>query len=146
MLQGIESIFDNKEKMMKRLKRKTYEENMGIFLEKNGHYFQEMADFAEQSEEKEAATEEIGKCLVQAVNKEFANKKGKISSRTQADLNFFMIYYVFPAILGMENPDSKIIAEGIRKVWSKSFKESNIQYTDYDSLYQNFHEKILGIF
>lgn len=146
MLQGIESIFDNKEEMMKRLKKKSYETHTETFIGNNGHYFREMADYVAQAAEKESAAEEIGECLVQAVKDRFTNKKGKIGSRTQADLNFFMIYYVFPTILGMEQKDSRVIAEGIRTVWSRSFRESDIQYTDYDSLYKTFHEKILGIF
>ena len=76
----------------------------------------------------------------------FSNKKGVVEARTQVDLNFFMIYYVFPTILGMESEDSKMIAEGVRKVWKKSFKEGDIQYTDYDTLYGAFREKIFGIF
>ena len=146
MLQGIETVFDNKEKMLGHLKKKSYEKNTAEFLERNGHYFQEMAEYVARAEDKEAADREIGECLVKAVNDHFSNKKGKIDSRTQVDLNFFMIYYVFPSVLGLEGDDSNLIAEGICQVWGKSFKESKIKYTDYDSLYQSFREKIFGIF
>ena len=146
MLQGIETVFDNKEKMLKHLKKKSYEENTEIFRERNGHYFHEMAEYVGQADDKEAAASEIGECLVKAVNDHFSNKKGKPDSRTQVDLNFFMIYYVFPSVLGLAGDDSGLIAEGICQVWGKSFKESSIQYTDYDTLYQSFREKIFGIF
>ena len=102
MLQGIETVFDNKEKMLGHLKKKSYEKNTAEFLERNGHYFQEMAEYVARAEDKEAAAREIGECLVKAVNDHFSNKKGKIDSRTQVDLNFFMIYYVFPSVLGLE--------------------------------------------
>ena len=78
--------------------------------------------------------------------KKFASKKGKIDSRTQVDLNFFMIYYVFPTILGTEHEYAKLIADSICSAWGKRFKESQIQYTDYDTLYGSFREKIFGIF
>ena len=100
----------------------------------------------EAAEDKDAAVDELAQCLVNAVDKKFKNKKGKISARTQMDLNFFMIYYVFPTILKLESPDAKRIADGICKVWSRTFKESDIQYTDYDTLYASFREKIFGIF
>lgn len=146
MLQGIETVFDNKEKMLGHLKKKSYEQNTKIFLEKNGHYFQEMAEYVGQAEDREAAAREIGECLVKAVKDHLSNKKGKLDARTQVDLNFFMIYYVFPSVLRLEGEDSGLIAEGICQVWGNSFKESKIQYTDYDTIYQSFHEKILGIF
>lgn len=146
MLQGIETIFDNKEKMIGHLKKKSYEENTGMFLNKNGHYFREMAEYVGQAEDKEVAANEIAECLVHAVKTHLSNKKGKVDSRTQVDLNFFMIYYVFPSILSLECEDSKVIADGVCKVWGESFQDSKIQYTDYDTLYGAFREKIFGIF
>ena len=67
-------------------------------------------------------------------------------SAVQTDLNFFMIYYVFPTILGTEHEYAKLIADSICSAWGKRFKESQIQYTDYDTLYGSFREKIFGIF
>ena len=64
----------------------------------------------------------------------------------QTDLNFFMIYYVFPAILLTEHDDAKLIADYLCSRWGEKFKNSKIQYTDYDSLYVSFREKIFGIF
>ena len=146
MLQGIEMIFDNKEAMLKHLKKKSFEENTKAFLEKNGHFFEEMAGYTSQADDKKAAAEEIGQCIVDAVNTRFANNRGKIDSRTQTDLNFFMIYYVFTNILRMGGDDGTLIADGVRDVWSKSFKNGEINYTDYDTLYNSFREKIFGIF
>lgn len=146
MLQGIETIFDNKEKMIGHLKKQTYEANTEMFLEKNGHYFKEMAEYVDKADDKEAAAQEIGECLVKAVEKRFSNKKGKVDARSQVDLNFFMIYYVFPSILSAGGENAKAAADGVCKVWGKSFQDSNIQYTDYDTLYGAFREKIFGIF
>ena len=42
MLENVEAMFDNMGGMMKKLKKKAYEENTRLFLEKNGCYFQEM--------------------------------------------------------------------------------------------------------
>lgn len=145
MLQGIETIFEDRDKMMAHLKKKKYEEYTKIFIQKYGHYFEEMTTYVEGADNKEEAAKEIGECLATAVKKTFTNKKGKIGARTQSDLNFFMIYYVFPTILGTESEDAKIIADGVCEVWKKSFADSNIGYTDYDTLYNSFREKIFGI-
>lgn len=72
--------------------------------------------------------------------------KTNIDSAIQTDLNFFMIYYVFPAILLTEHDDAKLIADHLCSRWGEKFKNSKIQYTDYDSLYVSFREKIFGIF
>ena len=146
MLENIAGMFENMNDMLKKLKKKNYETNTIQFRNTYGHYFEEMFEYVEKSEDKETACESVGECLVQDVQTAFANKRGKIDSRTQADLNFYMIYYVFPTILGMEREDSKLLADAICKVWGRSFKDSNIQYTDYDTLYAGFREKIFGIF
>lgn len=146
MLQGIEQIFDEKNEMLKHLKKKSFEANTKSFLAKYGHYFDEMAEYTEQADDKEAAAEEIGACIAEAVKRNFSNKRGKIDGRTQLDLNFFMIYYVFTSILKADAKNGKIIADGVRNVWAASFKDADIQYTDYDSLYASFREKIFGIF
>ena len=45
-----------------------------------------------------------------------------------------------------EHEDAVLIADQIRDEWGNRFKDSKIQYTDYDSLYGAFREKIFGIF
>lgn len=146
MLQGISTIYENKEKMLGHLKKKSYEANMKAFRNQYGHYFEEMMLYVEEAEDKEKAAQELGECLAKEVCEAYQNKKGKMSPRTQSDLNFFMIYYVFPAILLTEHADAKIVADGVCEVWKKSFEDSNIGYTDYDTLYSSFREKIFGIF
>lgn len=144
MLDYVEMMFDGMESMMHDLRKPSYRKNMEIFREKNGHFIQEMIQFVEQSTDKEAAAKEIADCITNAVNNSFS-KKGKIPSRTQVDLNFYMIYYVFPAILLTESGDATLIADRIRDAWAAKFKNSNIQYTDYDRIYESFHNKLFGI-
>ena len=147
MLTNLETIFDNMRDMMKKLKKKSYEINMEQFLEKNGHFFQEMTDYVDASDEKESAAAEIAEVVGASVENRFTQgAKKRISSRTQADINFFMIYYVFPAILKTEHEQCRLIADSICAEWKKRFKNSEIGYTDYDSLYKSFREKIFGIF
>ena len=145
MLDHVETMFDGMLDMMKRLKKDSYQENMKSFREKNGHFFQEMVQYAKQSAEKETAAGEIAERFTDAVRDGFS-KKGKIRPHTQVDLNFFMIYYVFPAILLTQSEDAKLIADHIRDAWAATFKDSDIQYADYDKIYGAFREKIFGLF
>lgn len=144
MLDQVESIFDNMLDMMKKLKKTSYEVNMKTFREVHGHYFEEMTQYVEKSKDREAAAAEVAQVFIDAVTKRFS-VKGKIRSRTQADLNFFMIYYFFPALLLTENEARDLVARSIRDKWASSFKESNINYADYDKIYSGFREKIFGI-
>lgn len=146
MLEGIETIFENKEKMMTHLKKKNYEANTKVFLQNNGHFFEEMKNYIEQAEEKDTAAIKIAETFVNAVERNFSNKKGKVPASVQVDLNFFMIYYVFPTILKIESEYAKSIADKICELWGTRFKDSKIQYTDYDTLYGSFRNKIFGIF
>ena len=145
MLNHVETIYDNMTGMMKKLKRASYCKNMEAFQEKNGHFFQEMIQYTEKSGDKETAAREIAERFTDAVWDSFS-KNGKIRSITQADLNLFTIYYVFPAVLLTGSDDATMIADHIRDAWSAKFKDSNIQYMDYDKIYESFQEKIFGSF
>ena len=147
MLENVEAMFDNMGGMMKKLKKKSYEENTRLFLEKNGCYFKEMTELMDGAEEKEKMAGEIAAALGEGVERTFGKgEKKKISPTVQADINFFMIYYVFPAILKTGHEDSRLVADSICAEWKGRFKNSEIGYTDYDTLHDSFREKIFGIF
>lgn len=145
MLNQVENVFENMTAMLKKIKKKTYEPRMKEFREKYGHYFTEMTEYMDSMEDKERAAQDIADGFVTAV-KESAQIKGRISGRKQVDMNFFMIYYVFPAILLTEHENAKEIADAICEKWGKTFKDSNIGYTTYEKLYDSFRNKIFGIF
>ena len=144
MLYQVESMFDDMEKMTKKLKKQKYEENMEIFMAANEAYFLEMETYMSENDPQTAA-KEISQVFVDAV-KERYEVKGKIKGYVQADLNLFMIYYVFPTILKRDHEHAKLLADTLCETWGSSFKDSKIGYTDYDSLYKSFREKIFGIF
>lgn len=145
MLNDIEKMFSNRKEMLQHLGKKVYEKNMTEFLKQNQHYYEEMIRYVDSVSDKETAVKEIGICFVDGVESAFAaGRKNKISARTQMDLNLFMVYYGFPGLLKTGHPECRMIAEGIRREWSSRFKNSDIGYTDYDSLYNSFTEKLFG--
>lgn len=145
MIERVETMFDNMLPMMKKLKKASYEKNMKTFRETYGHFFEEMKEYVEAGQDKEAAAKELADVFTDAVKGRFTIN-GRIKSRTQADMNFFMIYYVFPAILLLESAEKELIAKSIRDEWASKFKDSDIGYADYEKIYEGFHEKILGFF
>lgn len=147
MLEQAAAMFDNRRELTKRLKRKKYEENMEVFRSEYGEVLAEMTAHTESAADKEAAAGEVAAAFTDAVHNAFASpKNGKIKGYLQVDLNLFMIYYVFPALLLTEHEDANLIAEAICKAWNKRFSDCNIRYTDYETLLEGFRNKIFGIF
>lgn len=139
-------MFDNMEAMMYRLKKKAYKERMGQFREKNEEILSEMTEFVEQAEDKDEAAAQVAKALAGAVEERFA-KRGKISGRSQMDINLFMIYFVFPAILLTQSEYAGKLADAVRDEWRGRFRNSGqLGYTTYEEISGTFQEKFLGLF
>lgn len=145
MLEQAVSIFDGMQVMLRKLKKASYEVNMKEFRKRHGHYFTEMTEYVQDREDKKEAAQEVSHLFIKAVEEGFG-EKGKIKGTAQADLNFFMIYYVFPAILLTGNEQARLLADTLCSIWGDTFKGSKIGYTDYDTLYKSFREKIFGLF
>lgn len=146
MLEQAGAMFDNMEAMMYRLKKKEYRERMEQFREKNGAVLAEMTDFVEQAKNRDEAAVQVAKALADAVEARFA-KRGKISGRSQMDINLFMIYFVFPAILLTQSECAVPVADAIRDEWRDRFRDSaQLGYTTYEEIYNTFQEKFLGLF
>ena len=145
MLEQAVVMFGDLTKKVKKLKKTSYEENMKLFRHEHGHYIDEMVNYLETKEDKKAAAKEISICLINQIKEKFS-VRGKIKSVIQLDLNMFMIYYFFPAILLTYHDDAKLMADTLCEEWNSQFKNVKIGYTDYDTLYKSFREKIFGIF
>lgn len=147
MLEQAAAMFENRRELTKRLKRKKYEENMKTFRAEYGAVFSEMTGYTESASDKEAAAGEVAAAFTDAVHDAFASpKNGKIKGFLQVDLNLFMIYYVFPALLLTEHEDARLIADAICASWNKRFHDCNISYTDYETLLDGFRNRIFGVF
>lgn len=148
MLEQAGTMFDNMEAMMYRIKKKVYAERMEQFQEKNRALLAQMLGFVEQAEEekRDEAAAQVAKAFADAVEARFA-KRGKISGRSQMDINLFMIYYVFPAILLTKSECAVPLADAIRDEWRGRFRDSaQIGYTTYEEISSTFQEKFLGLF
>jgi hypothetical protein len=148
MLEQAGTMFDNMEAMMYRLKKKAYKERMGEFREKNQEILAEMTELVERAEESERdeMAAQTAKAFADAVEARFA-KRGKISGRSQMDINLFMIYFVFPAILLTQSEYAGLLADAVRDEWRGRFRDSaQINYTTYEEIYSTFQEKFLGLF
>ncbi|MCR5589926.1 MAG: hypothetical protein K6F73_00160 [Lachnospiraceae bacterium] len=145
MLDHIELIFTDIDQMMKKLKKLTYEANMEKFRTEQGHFIDEMVRYVKDSDNTKEAADEVGKMFAAGVWDAFS-VNGKIRGRKQVDLNFFMIYYVFPAILLTKEECAVPLCDSVRDAWNARFTDTQINYASYEKLYGSFRNKIFGIF
>lgn len=146
MLEQAGSMFDDMEAMMHRIKKKVYKERMEVFREKNSDALAEMTGYVENAKDRKEAAAQVAAAFADAVAARFG-RKGKISSRSQMDINLYMIYYVFPSILLTESECAEILADALRDEWRGRFRDSaQINYTTFEDLCGTFQEKIFGIF
>jgi len=145
MFDNLAEMFANRNAMMGvRVKKVAYKQNMYNFRVEYGADFQEMVDTVNASENKEETAMSLGKTFSEKTFELF-EKKGKVKSTTKAELNMFMIFFVFPAILLTQSEAAVLTCDKLRDEWNAKFGEK-INYTDYDTLYDGFRDKIFGIF
>lgn len=139
-------MFDDMEAMMHRIKKKVYKERMEVFRKNNTDILKEMTDYVEHAADQREAAAQVAAAFADAVTKRFG-KRGKISSRSQMDINLYMIYYVFPAILLTKSECAELLADAVRDEWRGRFRDSErIDYATYEVLCESFKEKFFGIF
>lgn len=145
MLEQVGEVFQNYQALMefRTAKKSVYEEYMRQFQRNHGHLLREMTDYVEMAEDKERAADEVADAFLDATEKQF-QKRGRISGRVKADLGFFMIYYVFPAILLTGQTEARRTADHLRDTWNRRMKEK-LTYADYDTIHASFQDKLFGI-
>lgn len=144
MLEQINDMFIDYESRMKGLKKPTYEKNMEKFRAEYGPMINEMLICMASDPNQEQVAADIGKQLADKVFSLY-EKRGKISNARKTDLSFYMIVYVFPAILLTQDNKAKLLCDKIRDTWNEKFN-TQIDYTDYDTIYSGFRDKLFGIF
>ena len=147
MLNGVSQIFDNMPEMLKKLKKKSYERNFAAFEESFGQYLLEMTTYMTKASDKEKMAQELAAAFADDLEAKFKEgSKNKIKNTKLTDINFFMIYYVFPAILKSEHENAELLTESVCAEWASRYTNAPQGYADYDTLYGSFKEKIFGIF
>lgn len=145
MFDGITQMFENFQGRLGKIKKKDYEVRFEGFFSENKDCIQEMFDYMDSADDKQAAAAEIAVIYADKVNEAYA-KRGKIPSNTRTDLTLFMIYYVFPSILKFEREDASLLADAIRDEWRIRTNNPNMDYTTYEEIYSEFKEKLFGFF
>ena len=132
---NISKIFESYEPFSRITTKKEYEDRMNAFLAERYACLKELTEATD--------TVAASNAFCDGVHEKF-KKFGKVRTGTLMDLNCFLIYYIFPAILKNEGERASVICDTLRNTWNSRFK-CDINYTDYDSLMIGFKKKLLGI-
>ncbi len=145
MFDQIASMFDDYRAKLKKIKKKTYEERFAAFFTENRACLNDMAQYVRGREDKDVAAGEVANIFAENVFAEYG-KDGKLSGSTKADLSIYMIYFIFPSILKLDDTNSKILCDAIRNEWRARTDNPAYDYTTYEDLHGSFQEKLFGLF
>ncbi len=145
MFDNTARMFDDYRTRLKKIKKKTYEERFDAFFRENESLLSDMLLYIKGRQDREVAASEVGNIFAENIYSEYG-KGGKLSGSVQTDLSLYMIYFVFPSILKFEDPNSRILCNGIRDEWRRRTSNPAYDYTTYEELHGSFQEKIFGIF
>ena len=135
---NVEKIFEDAGQLSKVNNKKAYEANIEMFKSNRYELLNDLVDADDSQLQSQA------KQLCEDVTSAF-KKFGKVRGGDLMNLNYFMIFYVFPAIQQNEEKEKSIrICDILRDTWNQHFK-SNISYADYDTLLEGFQTKIFGV-
>ncbi len=145
-------MFDQTAKMftgyrtkLKKIKKRTYEERFDLFFSENRACFADMTQYVKGREDREVAAAEVANIFAENVFAEYG-RGGKLSASDRTDLSLFMIYYIFPSILMLEDANSQLLCDSIRDEWRRRTDNPAFDYTTYEDLHGSFQEKLFGIF
>ena len=135
---NVEKIFEDAGQLSKVNNKKAYEANIEMFKSNRYELLKDLVGADDSQLQSQA------KQLCEDVTAAF-KKFGKVRGGDLMNLNYFMIFYVFPSILQMEENEKAIrICDILKDTWNSHFK-SNISYTDYVTLAEGFQTKFFGM-
>lgn len=140
------TLFQNIEKTVKGFQRNEYEGAFQKYLMDQTEALQTIRRTMQTAPDQSAAGEEIAGTIVERAEKLMEEHKGKLSCKnTQMTLNMYMVTFVLPAILSLDQKAYASVTEQICTKWAATFKDSNIQAADFESLCSGFRKKLCYI-
>ena len=127
-------MFNDYEVLLTGFNRNKYIKNMEVFKEKYRDDLSTLTD----------GDEGMYRSFAEAVYKRYSFL-GKVGKMKKKDLNLFMIYYVFPAmLLNGEKEKATGACDLLLKTWNDVFG-TDISYLDYATIVEGFNDKLFGV-
>ncbi len=143
-MKDLAELFDEREGYLRKLKKESYEINTQRFDTDYGPALRALLESAGASGDTAGSYVSEALDFSRKIYDKY-EKKGKINSILLMDLNFMMVYYVFPYLLKNKDKGGEEFAAVLKDKWNETMG-SNISYTTYEDLYSGFKKKLFGFF
>lgn len=139
-------VFNDFEKTLKGFQRNEYENSFKRYLQVQNENLKAVSRMMHLAQDQKKAEDEIAGALLACACKIMDERGGKLNRQSmQMSLNMYMVTFVLPAILSIEEEKYSDLAQLICKKWAETFKNSNIQAAGYNTLKSGFRRKLCYI-
>ena len=141
----IQNLFDNAEKAVKKFNRDTYSGSFEQYCAEKKDFLKLLGNLMNESPDRQETVKAIADTVVESA-KQIADAQSKINRQGfQMSLNMYMVTFVFPAILSIQEGKLTDLTDEICSKWAETFKGSNIQAADFHTLNGGFRRKLCYI-
>lgn len=148
VLEHVDKACEGYREKVKAFKKDTYYELFERYKEENYGFFTAMKTALDNAPEDslEGVYRQIAGGFIRNQEEELARiKKKNDKFSMQMDKNMFMAIYVLPSMKEIHTKRADDLADTLCQEWGKSFQDSNIIASDYDSIAQGFKRKLCYI-
>ncbi len=140
------SLFQDVEKTVKGFQRTEYESSFARYCSVQKENLKTLQSILNTASDREAAEREAAEIIVSSAVDIMQAHKGRIGRESlQLTLNMYMVTFMLPAILAIDNGALRTLTDEICKKWAETFKNSKIQAAGYDTLQSGFRRKLCYI-
>ncbi|MBO5094412.1 MAG: hypothetical protein J6C33_08660 [Lachnospiraceae bacterium] len=144
--ENADSVFADFEKTLKGFQRNEYENSFERYLQVQNGNLKAIRQMMRLTQDQEKAEDEIAEAVLASARKIMDERGGKLNRQSmQMSLNMYMVTFVLPAVLSIEEEKYSDLAQLICKKWAETFKNSNIQAAGYNTLKSGFRRKLCYI-
>lgn len=140
-LEGITSVIQDPEKLIKTFKRNHYPEGFQKFYLGMVPTLDAIERLFLSVGEPDTMIDNMAKSFAEMAKQQYDNTPRRSREVFFINESLAVAGYVFPAILQYKGESSMPLIEHIQKRWKEAFPKSNIKYATYEDIEKGFHRK-----
>lgn len=140
------AFFTDMEMTVKGFKRNEYEGSFSQYLVTHQENLKTIRNIMLAACDRTETADRIAEIFLEQGKAVMDAQKGKLGRESmQMTLNMYMVTYVLPSLLSVDTPLLSEVTDQICQKWAATFKNSNIQAADFNSLKDGFRRKLCYI-
>lgn len=144
--ESADAFFIDVDKTIQGFQRNEYEGSFQRYLEKQQDNLNRICTVMQEAPDQEDARMKVAEIIVESGKNAMDTRKTRIGRESvQMTMNMYMVTFLLPAILSIEEEKYAGLADEICGKWAAAFKNSKIQAASYDTLREGFRRKLCYI-